>query len=235
MSTFMKTLGIIGGMGPQASIRFMELVIQKCTNDFGIQKNEEFPRILLSNLPAPDIISDRSRETDAGSMIRQEALCLENAGADFLVMTCNTMHLLKKQITENVSIPFLSIIDTVVQHVVLKQIKCVGLLGSITTMTSDLYIAPLTDAGINVIIPGANDRAIVGNCIMSVIAGTSSIEDSLAIQSIIRKLERNGTGSVILGCTELPLLIRQNMTPVPILDSLDLLADASCREIFRVS
>ncbi|MDP6575484.1 MAG: amino acid racemase [Candidatus Peribacteraceae bacterium] len=229
----MKTLGVIGGMGPQASIRFMELVIGSCTKDFGVKENDEFPRILLSSLPAPDLISDRNREKQAGDMLEQEAITLEKAGADFLVMTCNTMHVLSPRITDSTSIPFISLIDTVVNQIKSDGAKKVGLLGSMTTMTSNLYLEPLRVAGVEVCTPGIDEKNEVVSCIMKVLAGDGSLEERSILKRVIENLQNQGAQSVILGCTELPLLISHSDVEIPVFDSLRLLANASCNEIFR--
>jgi len=229
----MKTLGVIGGMGPQASIRFMELVINSCTKDFGVKENDEFPRIILSSLPAPDLIANRKMEEKAGNMLEQEAITLENAGADFLVMTCNTMHVLSSRITNSVSIPFISLIDTVVAQIRSDGIKRVGLLGSMTTMTSNLYLEPLRAAGIEVFTPGIDEKNDVVSCIMKVLAGVSGLKERSTLKTIIGNLQNQGAESVILGCTELPLLIDHSDVEIPVFDSLRLLANASCNEIFR--
>jgi len=229
----MKTLGVIGGMGPQASIRFMELVINSCTDDFGVRENAEFPRIILSSLPAPDLIANRENEKKAGDMLEQEAITLEKAGADFLVMTCNTMHVLSSRITNSVSIPFISLIDTVVSQIKLKKVKRTGLLGSMTTMTSDLYLNPLDNAGIEVIRPDIGEMNEVVDCILNVLSGDSSLEERSVLKRVIENLQDRGAQSVILGCTELPLLIDHSDVEIPVFDSLRLLANASCNEIFR--
>jgi len=185
---FMKTLGVIGGMGPQASIRFMELVIDSCVNDFGVKENDEFPRIILSSLPAPDLISNRAMETKAGDMLEQEATTLEKAGADFLVMTCNTMHILSPRIIESVSVPFISMISTVIDKVESDGIKKVGLLGSLTTMTSDLYLCPLESLGAEVIVPNSEARNKVVDCIKNVISGQDCEWDKLILKRIGQNL-----------------------------------------------
>lgn len=229
----MKTLGVIGGMGPQASIRFMELVIGSCTKDFGVKENDEFPRIILSSLPAPDLIANRKMEEKAGDMLEKEALTLEKAGADFLVMTCNTMHVLSSRITEATSIPFISLIKTVVEKVESDGIKKVGLLGSMTTMTSDLYLGPFENSSVEVLVPKLEAKRQVVDCIMKVIAGASGLEERSTLKTIIGNLQDQGAESIILGCTELPLLIDHSDVEIPVFDSLRLLANASCNEVFK--
>ena len=233
MRICMKTLGIIGGMGPQASIRFLDLVIRCCTEKFGVRENDEFPHIILSNLPAPDIIADRKNEEEAKHMLAKEAQTLEGAGADFLVITCNTMHLFADACITATFIPLLSIIDTVTEKAIANGIKRIGLLGSLTTMTSNLYLKPLQEACIEVVIPTEKDRARIVACIKRVIAGQATRREEKILQDIIRTLQKKGCEAVILGCTELPLIVNRNMVKIPVLDSLELLADAACTEIFR--
>lgn len=228
----MKTLGVIGGMGPQASVRFLDLVVRNCTETYGVRKNDEFPRIVLSSLPAPDLIENRESEVRAGQMLAEESRRLEQAGADFLVMTCNTMHILSECCISSVSIPFLSMVDAVVSEGKANGISRIGLLGSKTTMNTNLYKEPLEQNGISVCIPNTAGQEEVVRCILSVIAGKAGEQERTTLQKEVESLAEAGAEAVILGCTELPILLKQSMTNVPLLDSLQLLADASCKEIF---
>ena len=232
ISLYMKTLGIIGGMGPQASIQFLELVMNRCTESFHVTENDEYPRVLLSSLPVPYAIEHMDKKMKAQNMIIQEAVRLQCSGADFLVMTCNTMHILSEGFVNVISIPFLSIIDTVVHEVVMRRFSTVGLLGSEATMSSGLYRDPLIAAGVNVVIPTNVEKLEITDAILATISGNHSEEQTKIVLRVIRSLADKGADAVILGCTELPLLVHQSMTDIPVLDSLALLADVSCKEIF---
>jgi len=109
-------LGVLGGMGPQATVRFYDLAIEK-SRAMGACKNCDFPHMVISNAPVPDFISGRKDEEVAVGMIEQEIVRLENAGADFLVITCNTMHLHMERFRAKGSVPILSMIDAVVDKI----------------------------------------------------------------------------------------------------------------------
>lgn len=89
----MKTIGVIGGMGPQASIRFYDLLIRISREEHGVIDNSQYPHILLSNLPIPETFESDEHMQDAVRMMSSEAKAIVDAGADFLVIACNTMHL----------------------------------------------------------------------------------------------------------------------------------------------
>ncbi|MDP7477501.1 MAG: amino acid racemase [Candidatus Peribacteraceae bacterium] len=224
----MKTIGVLGGMGPSASLDFYRMLIEQSDG----QTNEGYPHILLSNLPVPDFIEDRSREEEAVQMVEDEARKLEQAGADFLVITCNTMHLHLDRFQNVVSIPFISMIDAVVDCVRGDGFDCVGLLGSPTTICSGLYQEPLKHLGIKVIIPNEGDQSFITHTIFRIIAGKADTHDSLKISMIIDRLRCAGGQGVILGCTELPLLVSEMDLSVPLFKSSEILAKRAFCEAF---
>ncbi|MAE68638.1 MAG: amino acid racemase [Candidatus Peribacteraceae bacterium] len=224
----MKTIGVLGGMGPHASIDFYRLLIEKS----GGQTNEGFPHILLSNLPVPDFIEDRSREEEAVQMVEEEAKRLEKAGADFLVITCNTMHVHLDRFRQAVSIPFISMIGAVVDRVQEDGIECVGLLGSPTTIASDLYQEPLKHFGIKVLIPDEEDQSFITHTIFRIIAGKADEHDRSKVCTIIDRLGEHGAQGVILGCTELPMCFRGIEASLPIFRSTEILAKEAIQSVY---
>ena len=218
----MKTLGVLGGMGPSASLDFYSQMIDLS----GKANNEGYPHILLSNLPVPDYISDRSREEEAVLMAEEESRKLELAGADFLVMTCNTMHLHLPRFREAVSIPFLSMIDLVCDAV---DVSCIGVLGSPTTIETNLYQDPLARRGVTTLVPEAEDQNLLTQVIFRIITGEAGDADRATVLSICDHLVSKGAESIVLGCTELPVLLREVETSVPFIRSTDILAKESWR------
>jgi len=224
----MKTIGVLGGMGPYASLDFYRMLIEQSDG----RTNDGFPHILLSNLPVPDYIEDRSREEEAVQMVEAEAQVLENAGADFLVITCNTMHLHLPRFQRAVSIPFLSMTELVVEQVARSGVKRVGILGSPTTLETRLYQDPLSDRGIETLIPNIEDQARITKAILSTVGGQSGEADVSNVLRAIDHLSVIGAEAVILGCTELPVLLRGIEASIPIFRSTEILAEASCIDIF---
>lgn len=232
MSTPSLTLGILGGMGPHAGLRFCELLLQLSIDRYGAKRNAEFPHFLLSNLPVPDLISSRDDEERTVAMVEAEAKRLEVAGAQLIVLACNTMHLFEDRFRQATTVPFLSLIDAVMLNVQRDGRKKVGLLGSLTTMQSDLYSAPLERAGIELILPPVAEQQELSNCIQSIIAHRSSDRDRGLLHHLIESLHNKGAEAVILGCTELPQIFMPGSVRVPVYDSLHILAEAACAEMY---
>ncbi len=227
-----KILGILGGMGPQASIRLYDLIIKKSIQDFCIQKNADMPHILLDNISVPDLVLSRKDEEKTIRIVEKEARRLSKAGATMLALACNTMHLYQDRIQSAAGIPFLSIIDAVVKKVLSSGIKKVGLVGSVTTMRSDLYRKPLEAAGIEVLVPPYTDQDRIGKLIHEIIAGENGRKERDEFADILARLHDTGAEGVILGCTELPFLVDKK-TAIPLFDSLEILSESICKKLFE--
>lgn len=225
-------LGILGGMGPLASSRFYELFIQISVERFSVTKNVDFPHLLLDSIPVPDLVRSQDDAEVAVQMIEEEAQRLVRAGAMLLAMTCNTMHLYEDRIREAVDVPFLSMIAAVTECVRNDGRKRIGLLGSMTTMQSTLYRSPLERSGIEVLVPADSGQEKLGTLIHAVIAGHVGESERKQLRTQINALMSRGCDAVILGCTELPLLIRQKDVSIPLYDSLQILAGRCAEECF---
>jgi aspartate racemase len=228
----MKTLGILGGMGPEAGLRFCDLLLQKAVADHGATKNADFPHFLLNSLPVPDLIENRDDEEKTVAMVEKGARDLRLAGADVLVMTCNTMHLFADRFQKASGLPFPSVIDAVVTSVKRDHRKKVGILGSLTTMRSRLYVDPLTRLGIEPIQPMLTEQERLVASIQRVIARQATDDDRATASEIIQSLQKRGADAVILGCTELPFIVCPEDQSLPIYDSIEILAERSCDAIY---
>lgn len=232
MSIPSLTLGILGGMGPHAGLRFCEILLQLSIERYHAQRNADFPHFLLSNLPVPDLISSREDEELTVAMVEAEAKRLEVAGADLIVLACNTMHLFESRFRQATDARFISLIDAVMRNVQRDGRKMVGLLGSMTTMQSDLYSAPLHRAGIELVLPSLTEQQELNRCIQAIIAHRSSDRDRGLLHYLIESLHKKGAEAVILGCTELPQIFMPSSVHVPVYDSLRILAEAACAEMY---
>lgn len=224
------TLGILGGMGPLASARFYELLIKKSIEIYHVERNKDFPHIILDSIPVPDLITSKKDEAETVRMIEKEAKRLVGAGATLLAMPCNTMHLYADKFQSAAGVPFLSMIEAVMQEVESDNRKRVGLLGSITTMQSDLY-KPLLSKGIELVIP-TEMQSSISSLIHEVIAGQTGENQQNRLHEFVHFLAEKGCDSVILGCTELPLLSRHMSMTLPVYDSLEILAKSCCKALF---
>jgi aspartate racemase len=221
----MNTLGILGGMGPEAGLQFCSYVLE-LARTHGARTNADYPHFLLSNLPVPDLIRDRNAEETAVRMVEEETRRLRTAGADTIVLACNTMHLFADRFVAASDGKFLSMVDAVTAVIRRDGVRRVGLLGSHTTMQSGLYAEPLRSLGVQVILPDETGRKEVVEIIFRIIAGEAGEEDRDRLHAIIAALREQGAEAVLLGCTELPLLVDPSMAGVPVYNSLRILAEA---------
>lgn len=229
----MKKLGILGGMGPQATIRLYDSIIRQSIKMYGAKHNADFPHLFISNLPVRDLISSKKDEEVTVTMLCDEARRFEQAGADGFLIACNTIYLYADIIQQAVSIPLLSPVNAVVDICIQDKRSAIGFMGSQTTMQSSLYTGPLLAAGIQVHIPLIHDHSVIADSIQTVIAGDQSSVDRKRLTSIIDQLVAQGSEALLLGCTELPLLIGQSLSSVPLYSSLDILTSIACRFVYE--
>jgi len=148
-----------------------------------------------------------------------------------LLLCTNTMHKVADQVQAAIGIPLLHIADVTAAAVTEAGLTTIGLLGTAFTMEQDFYRDRLTGHGLTVLVPGANHRALVHRIIYDELClGVVLPESRLAYQQVIRSLADSGAQGVVLGCTEIPLLISQHDSALPIIDSTRTLARAAIRE-----
>ncbi|MFR3370597.1 MAG: aspartate/glutamate racemase family protein, partial [Clostridioides difficile] len=156
----------------------------------------------------------------SAKILADAAIKLQEAGADFIVICTNTMHKVSDKIQESIHIPLLHIADVTATVLREKEIKKVALLGTKYTMEQDFYKNVIINNGIEVLIPNEEDRIIVNDTIFNELClGIISESSKKAFLSIIDKLGKQGAEAVILGCTEIGLLIKQNDTSIPLFDT----------------
>lgn len=216
----MKRIGLIGGMSWESSIVYYELINKKVKAALG---GFHSCKSLMDTVDFDQIVKlqheDRWEELD--EIMLDSAKRLEKAGADIIVLCTNTMHLCSPAIKANVSIPFLHIAEATGMEIISKGIKKVALLGTKFTMEKDFYKEVLFNQfGIEVIIPNDAERAQVHQIIYGeLVQGKIKDESRQVYQTIIKNLEDRGAEGVILGCTEIPLLISDSDVNIPTFDT----------------
>ncbi len=199
MST--KTLGIIGGMGPQASAGFYNLLIE---NTIAEKDQDHIDLILLSHASIPDrttaILNDDSAKII--ELLQKDIEKLAAIGADFVVLTCNTSHLFIDQLGENASIPIVSMIDTTVEFLQKNKISKVGLMATDGTVQRKIYTSKLENAGIKVVLPSEEMQQNVMRIIYDQVKKGKSVDEKM-FDSIANELKMQCVEALILGCTEL--------------------------------
>jgi len=215
----MKTIGLLGGMSWESTVTYYQIINTVIKENLG---GFHSARCLLYSVDFHEIEACQSRgEWEKSAVILADAAQrLERAGADFIVICTNTMHKVAPQVQAAISIPILHIAEATAQELIRNKIDKVGLLGTKYTMEQDFYKAKLQEAGISVLIPEAEDRDAVNYIIFQELClGIISDRSRQSLLTIIDKLAKRGAQGIILGCTELGLLVKQQDTDVPLFDT----------------
>ncbi len=155
---------------------------------------------------------------------------LETAGADFILVATNTMHLVFDEVQASVSVPMLSLLDAVGEAVLARGIKTVGLLGTQFTMEKNFYADALARKDVSVLVPEADDRETVNRVIYEeLVAGQIRDESRAGFVAVMDRLAAQGAEGIILGCTEIPLLVSEADVGMPLFDTTAIHAEAALR------
>jgi len=217
-----KSIGILGGMGPQASACLLNILIDLSIKEFGAKDADDFPEIILYSIPVSDFISDSNRKLKAFKMLKKRVIELNKCNISSISIACNTAHVLIEKLQEASEVPFISMIDEVARAVDNAQLGKVGIMGTPITIKSKLYQKALEKFNIECAEPGESELKILEKTIRSIIAGSANSNDKKLLLSIASKLKKRGAEGFVLGCTELPLIFPK--VKLPVFNSLEILA-----------
>ena len=227
-----KTIAILGGMGPQASAKLLQVIIDMAAKDFQAKDDDDFPEVILNSIPVPDFISDKNNVALALSMLSRRVKNLEAFNPVLFSIACNTAHIILPDLQKITSIPFISIIESVSESVSMCNISKVGLLGTPVTLKSALYQTALQKRNIQTVIPSNSNQKIVEKVIRNVLSGKIDDDDRQKLVKVAKTLQRNEAEGIILGCTELPLIFPKDFQ-LPVFDSIEILAKAMLNKCFN--
>lgn len=227
----MKTVGIIGGFGPETTAKFYLEIIFSC---YKINR-ESRPPVLVWSVPLPykiedDLITKSEGEERYIPFLIDAAQRLGRGGADFLVLPCNSLHIFIDEIRKSVKIPVLSIAEETVRFFKDQQIREVGILGTNTILKRKLYENKLKKTGIKQIVPDKFHQAKIGKIINNLVLNRHGNKDRKELLQIIESFSERGVKTIILACTDLQLLIPK-FPGVEIFDTIKILADATVKKI----
>jgi aspartate racemase len=216
----MKRIGLLGGMSWESSAEYYRLINEATRDRLGGLHSAD---CLLRSVDFVEV-EQLQRAGDwnrAGALLAAEAAALEAAGAELLVLCTNTMHKVADAITDAVEIPFVHIADTTAEAVRGQRLETVGLLATGYTMEQDFYVGRLRDLhGLDVLVPDEADRRIVHDVIYEELCVGVIADDSREeYRRIIADLADRGAEGILLGCTEIDLLVGPRDSPVPVFDT----------------
>ena len=226
----MKTIGMIGGMSWESSIEYYRIINETVRTELGgfhsaksMMVSVEFAEI--------EALQHQDRWDEAAKILIAAARSLESGGADFTIICTNTMHKLYDKIQQSVRIPLLHIADATAELIKAQGIQKIALLGTRFTMEENFYKGRLIEKyGLDVIIPGSEDMENIHRIIYDELcAGIIQPDSKQKYTDIIRRLAKEGAEGIILGCTEIGLLVKQEDSPVPLFDTTEIHARAAVK------
>ena len=228
-----KVIGVLGGLGPWATLDLFEKILRLTP----ARRDQDHLHVIIdSNAKIPDRSpAILGRGEDPTPALVATAVNLERAGADVLVIPCNTAHAFYDAVAAAVTIPVLHIMAEVATALRRDRpdVRRVGVLATRATIVARLYHTALAASGVEVLTPDASGQDVVTQAIQSVKAGRPGAELAAALAGVARGLVALGAGVIVLGCTELPFVLRSGDVEVPVLDSNLILAEAAVRAARR--
>ncbi|MDY7372274.1 aspartate/glutamate racemase family protein [Acinetobacter oleivorans] len=215
----MKTIGLLGGMSWESTALYYQQINKRVHHKLGKLHSA---KVIINSVDFEEIAALQAKGLwqEAGAYLAEQAQNLEKAGADCILVCTNTMHKVAAQIEDSISIPFLHIADATAKEILSQNIGKVALLGTAFTMEQDFYKARLQDYGIDVVIPNEEDRKIVHRIIYEELClGVINPDSQQQYIAIVERLIAEGAQGVILGCTEICMLIGELKFSVPLFDT----------------
>ncbi|WP_026767183.1 aspartate/glutamate racemase family protein [Selenomonas ruminantium] len=223
----MKTIGIMGGMGPMATVDLMKKIILATPAS---KDQEHIPMLVDNNSQIPDRTKAIMGQgaSPAPEMVKT-AKRLMMAGADFIIIACNTAHYFLPEILPQISIPVLSIIDVTTNSALEKGFKSVGLLATTGTVSTGLYQKKLEARGIQCITPPTDKQHLIDDMIYQGVKANNENYDTRAVKELLAEMQNAGAEAFILGCTEVPVAVSMYKLQGEFIDATDELAKAAIR------
>lgn len=228
----MKKLGLVGGMGPESTIPYYHDIV------YGVQERvgkDYFPNLTIESVNVFDVLRlcGEQKYDELTDYLFQAINNLVRSGADFAVLSANTPHIVFDRLQELSPIPLISIIEATCKEAEKRNLKKIGLLGTIFTMTENFFKQPFSRKNIKIVVPSDVEMDYINQKISSELEHGIVKEDTLeSFKEIISRMQKEEhIEAIILGCTELPLLLNDKVSPVPCLDTMQIHIQAIINEI----
>jgi aspartate racemase len=222
----MKNMGIIGGIGPEATMEYYAYIVDRVRERISIANDFSWlPNIIIYSLGREHFYGASFAMPDKPAKIRAVIEQLHEAGADFVIGACNSLHVLYDEVAGDLPIPWLSIMEAAAEAILRANMNVVGLLGTHMTMSHGFYHRALARHGIQTLTPDTDTMRRVDEIISTELTWNKMRTESRAyLLGCIEALSRRGAQGVVLGCTELPLLVKQADTPITLFPTTTILA-----------
>lgn len=223
-----KTIGVLGGMGPEASSNLYSKIIKYAQHKYGAVQDFDYPPIIIYSLPLfgfdeTGIVDEKVAKKQLIDGVKK----LESAGCDLIIIACNTVHSYYQEMQSAVKVPIFNIIEETKKRVIKFGYKKVGLFASESTNKLKLYQNRFADSNIEVISPNSEQQKILNRVIEHVMGGNQKTEDIIFLKDIARDYIRQGAEAIVMGCTEIPLAINQAHTDIKLFDTIEIIVQCA--------
>ncbi len=219
----MKTIGLIGGLGPESTVDYYKEIISVFNSEYA---DLAYPEIIVYSANINELMQfvEAKNWPELSKWLLKKIFSIHRAGAEFAAIASNTPHIVFDEIKSKSPIPLLSIVETTCNKAQNMGLKNVGLMGTKLTMETEFYKKPFISAGISVVVPSGEDQQFIHNKLFSEIElgifKESTKEELLTIAK--KMIDEHGIDSLILGCTELPLILTESQFGVPFLNTTEI-------------
>ncbi|MGB8358026.1 MAG: amino acid racemase [Bacteroidales bacterium] len=216
----MKTIGLVGGTGWISSAEYYRIINEEINKRSG---GLEFASCILYSINYAEIDAFNKQNNIEGiyNLISDATFKLVGSGADFIILCANTLHQFVERLEQEIDVPIIHIAVATADEITRKKISKIGLIGTKQTMEMDFYKSRLKERGIDTVIPDLNDRDFIQKTISDeLLKGVFSDDSRYRFIEISKKLNKRGADGIVLGCTEIPLLLKQEDINIPIINTL---------------
>lgn len=230
----MKKLGLVGGMGPESTIPYYHDIV------YGVQEalgKSIFPELSIESVNVFEVLRlcGEKKYDELTEYLIRAINNLAKSGADFAALSANTPHIVFDKLKEQSPIPLISIVEAACEEARRRELKKIGLLGTIFTMTGEFFKIPFVKNEIQVTIPSESEMELINDKISTELElGIVKEETLLSFQKVISRMkDEDGIEAIVLGCTELPLLLNDEVSPVPCLDTMQIHINSIIKNILE--
>lgn len=223
-----KSIGVLGGMGPEASANLYLKIIKYAQNEYGAVQDFDYPPVIIYSLPLfgfdeTGIVDEKLVKKQLIEGVKK----LELAGCDIIIIACNTVHTYFDEMQASVKVPIFNIIEETKKRVEKLGYKKIGLFASESTNKLELYQKRFADSNVEIISPNPEQQQILNRVIEHVMGGNQKIEDVILLKEIARDYIRQGAEAIVMGCTEIPLAINQSHTDIKLFDTIEIIVQSA--------
>jgi aspartate racemase len=223
----MKTIGMIGGTGWLSTVEYYRIINQETNKRLGGLNSAKLVLVSL-NYSEIDKLNEVEDYSGVYKLVLNAALKLEQTGVDGVMMCANTSHQYVDELEKEIGVPVIHIADAAAKEIKKNGLSKIGLLGTKLTMEMDFYTKRLNEAGIESLVPEEQERKFIHSSIMNeLLVEEFKTETKEKFLNIINDLEQRGVEGIVLGCTEIPLLIKPEDTHLPVFNTLEIHAKAA--------